>query len=148
MLNFLDTVGGEAQAATGISMPVCETRPCKESALHSAQYHAILLRNDYGETYKIFRRYNQFLKLKEDLGPAAERLPGNVVFPFREMMPDSDERRRALERWLQEIIRSPSRQRQWKEPVNKFLDRQDAKMAYLQCIADLAGAKVTHLIDL
>jgi hypothetical protein len=148
MLNFLDTVGGEAQAASGVSMPIDETRPCKESALHAAQYHAILVRNDFGETYKIFRRYRQFMKLKEDLGPAAERLPGNVVFPLPDMMPDIGERRKALERWLQEIVRSPNRKHQWKGPVDKFLDREDAKIAYLQCIADLAGAKLEHIIDL
>jgi hypothetical protein len=148
MTNFLDTVGGNAMAASGVSMPIDDSIRCRESATRTVEYHAIAVRSDRGESYKIFRRYKQFRKLQEDLGPAAERLPGNIVFPLPMMMPDIDERRKALERWLQEIIISPSRQHHWKEPVDKFLDRENAKREYFQCIADAAGAELDHLLEL
>jgi hypothetical protein len=144
LMTFLDTIGGAAAAASGISMPTHDHRPCSWT-----HFHGILVRKESGESYTIFRRYNMFLELKNKLGSAAATMAGHVVFPVAEANPifkDVDLRRRGLERWLQEVVKSPNRQLHWRADIDKFLDHDDAKRGYLQCIADMAGAKVEDLI--
>jgi len=148
LYNFLDPVSGDASVVSGIMIPADSYRNCVNT-----HFYGIRVKRHGGKGYKIYRRYSQFDGLKKTLGRAAENLAGNTRFPEKGwfgMGPfsqfDQDERRRALERWLQEVMKSPNSNNQWKGYLDEFLDPEHAKRGYLECIATAAGTSVEALM--
>lgn len=142
--NFLDPVGGDAARESGIMLPQDNYRMCWKT-----YFYGIQVTRGSRKSYTIYRRYNQFDDLKNKLGSVAEKMVG-APFPLRGIMApvtefQQEERRKELLKWLQEIVKSDNPS--WKDLIDKFLDPDDAKRAYLECIAQAAGGRLEDLLN-
>jgi hypothetical protein len=81
-----------------------------------------------GEKWTTYHRYNDFAALKKFLGTeadviAAAPFPGKY-FWFWPSAAMKDDRRKGLEKWLQEVaVRAAKVIDSWKEPLNEFLKK-------------------------
>jgi len=74
--------------------------------------------------YSVRKRYNQFLELKTNLGPEAEKLrpafPGKLSKLFQSES-SLEDRRSALSQWLQAAVAHPLSSSAWRDSLRRFL---------------------------
>jgi hypothetical protein len=81
-----------------------------------------------GKQWTVMHRYNDFKALKEKLGLEADSLPG-APFPSKFWSPFPSEsklaeRRKGLEKWLQQVLQHPKGMDSWKQPLMDFLHQE------------------------
>jgi len=84
--------------------------------------------NQGGKEWITRHRYNDCRVLKDKLGPEAESLP-DAPFPAKLWWPWPTEsmlveRRKGLEKWLQQVLEHPNIKESWKEPLQEFLHEE------------------------
>eukprot|EP00929_Paragymnodinium_shiwhaense_P061560 TRINITY_DN3074_c0_g2_i2.p1 TRINITY_DN3074_c0_g2~~TRINITY_DN3074_c0_g2_i2.p1 ORF type:complete len:369 (+),score=60.77 TRINITY_DN3074_c0_g2_i2:96-1202(+) len=81
--------------------------------------------DDGGSTWRVFRRYNDFYALHNNLGARAQSYP-DAPFPRKHMFGCAgqklEDRRRGLECWLQRCVETPGVTAQWTRYVRDFLE--------------------------